>query len=65
MKGQLTSEHRRLIVPDKQMLRLWNPLWNPLYATDLIPPQNYENCYRKSFENYVAPEILIPILRGK
>jgi hypothetical protein len=62
VKGQLTSEHTRLIVPDKQLVRLGNPLG---YATDLIPPQNYENDYRKSFENYVAPEILIPGLRGK
>jgi len=62
----LTSEHTRLIVPDKQMLRLGNPLG---YATGLILPQNYENDYRKSFENlgnpYVVPEILIPKLRGK
>ena len=55
------------------MLRLGNSLGNPLgnplgYTTDLILPQNYENYendYRKSFENYVAPEILIPRLRGK
>ena len=61
MKGQLTSEHRRLIVPDKQMLRLGNPLGNPLAsATDLILPYNSHSPHSP-----VVPEILIPRLRGK
>jgi hypothetical protein len=58
VKGQLTSEHRRLIVPDKQMLRLGNPLDS---ATDLILPHNSHNSSHSS----VVPEILIPRLRGK
>jgi transposase len=58
VKGQLTSEHTRLIVPDKQMLRLDNPLDS---ATDLILPHNSHNVSHSS----VVPEILIPRLRGK
>ena len=39
MKGQLTSEHTRLIVPDKQLVRLDYPLGFPHNTFHILIPK--------------------------
>jgi hypothetical protein len=58
MKGQLTSEHTRLIVPDEQLLRLGNPLG---YTSDLIQG----NTLHTTMPYKACPLVLIPRRRGR